>query len=259
MRDNRELERQSTEIDKNIQISLEDYMTGLFGPASSVEQDEEPAIEIIYNFEGKNEYNEKLKELGLEIEEEAKEIPAAAIADTIDDDADADDTAVLPLKKTILNYSIKSRLHLASKKTLNYYNSIKNLILSHKGIRNNLSWKQETFLAQGRLIVKIRLQGKTMRLFVALNADDFKDTKYNLKDMSMFLAHKSTPSLFIMKGARSFKHAKEILSICMQKHNLEVDKKYKEQDFKLKSMSRSELLREGLIKTSKVRFLSDEK
>ena len=160
--------------------------------------------------------------------------------------------------KTILKYSLQARLHLADERTLDFYDMLKNHILSYRGVRNNISFKQETFVALGKLVLKLRLQGKTMRLYFGLNSKDFEDTKYNLKDISNFTSHATTPSLFTVRGSTGIKHAMQLIDIWMKQKGIEKNQEYKAVDYKQKKMSKYELIQIGLIKTNEVDFLESE-
>lgn len=64
-----------------------------------------------------------------------------------------------------------------------------------------MSWKQETFTYKGKMMVMLRLQGKTLRVFI--NVDPSRlGPKYHFEDKRLVKSLSSTPTLQIVKGPR---------------------------------------------------------
>lgn len=157
-------------------------------------------------------------------------------------------------QKEMLNYSFKSRLHLADSETANRYNDLKNHLLSYEGVTNNMSWKQETFVVKGKMVAKLRLQGKSLRVYFGLDPNDYVDTKYNLSDQSASKTHESTPSLLVVKGPRLLQYSLELVDDYMKANEIEVDETYKAKDYKEKPLTKEKLIKMDLIKTQKSVF-----
>lgn len=157
--------------------------------------------------------------------------------------------------KTIYNYSFQSRLHLADEETALRYNDLKNHLMSYEGVRVNKSWKQETFTARGKMVVKLRLQGKTMRVYLGVNPKDYVDTKYNIQDVSDKKTHETTPSLLVVRGPGILKHSMELIDQWMNLNEVNKKENYIEKNFKEKKRTREQLIKENLIKVSIAEFI----
>lgn len=157
-------------------------------------------------------------------------------------------------KKEMLNYSFKSRLHLADENTASRYSDLKNHIMKYEGVSANMSWKQETFVVKGKMVAKLRLQGKTMRVYFGLDPKDYVDTKYNLVDESTSKTHQSTPSLLVVKGPRLLQYALELVDDYMKAQEVPVNNEYKVQNYKEKPLTQEKLIEMKLIKTQKSVF-----
>ena len=110
------------------------------------------------------------EEVKTSIVESVIEVPIDPIA--IDEEEELEEDIVssedLSQKtRTIYNYSFTSRLHLNDKETDLLYNDLKNHLLSYEDVSSNIIWKQESFLYKRKMIAKFKLQGKTMRVFLA--------------------------------------------------------------------------------------------
>ena len=125
-----------------------------------------------------------------------------------------------------------NRLVDANEQTQEFYNAIKNELLSYKKIRSRISKKYETFRFGRSLMVKLSITGQTLKLFLALDPNEFERNTYFHKDMSHKKAYQETPLFIRLKSRRSIKRAKELIKIMMEKSNVVVNPKYKEKDYK---------------------------
>ena len=152
------------------------------------------------------------------------------------------------------NYSFTARLLQASEETKSNYSEIRSYLESYPDIKVSDSWGQQSFLYKGRTIAKIRIQGKTIRLYLHLDPTQYAGTKYNISDESSVKAHAQTPSLFKVKGSRGLLYSKDLLKDMFEK--LEVKQnEYVLKDYGLAYEDHETLIEKGLIKvTEKVDF-----
>lgn len=160
--------------------------------------------------------------------------------------------------RTIYNYSFKSRLHLADADTENRYNDLKNHLLSYAGVTSNMSWKQETFTVKGKMVVKLRLQGKTMRVYLGIDPKTLVDTKYKVQDVSGTKTHETTPSLLIVKGPGILRHAMELIDQWMAEHEVSKDENYKVKNYKERNLKLLKLIELGLVKVQEAEFIENK-
>lgn len=150
------------------------------------------------------------------------------------------------------NFSFVARLTLAPEESLVRYNDLKNFMISYPGVSTSFSWKEESFLYKNKAIVKLRIHGQTIRLFLALDPKEYEGSKYNFVDQSKTREHRATPLLFRVKGSRGMAHAKQLINDVF--NQLGVARGYDlgiNEDYRLPVKSREELLQEGLIKVVK--------
>ena len=103
----------------------------------------------------------------------------------------------------------------------NYYDLIKNELLSYKGVKCRLSWKHESFRKGRVCLAKLKVRGKHLRLLLPLNPADYVDTKYKVKDLSNKKAHADTPCGYSIKNDRRSVYAKDLIATVMQTNGVE--------------------------------------
>ncbi len=113
------------------------------------------------------------------------------------------------------NKSFTAKLIQSSDVVKNYYSAIKNELLSYKGVKARMSWKGETFYSGRVTYAKLCIRGKSLSLFLALNAQDYVDTKYILKDMSEVATYEKTPCQYRIKNDRRLKYSGELIQTVM--------------------------------------------
>lgn len=105
-----------------------------------------------------------------------------------------------------------------------YYSELKNCLLSY-GVKSNLvksrmSWKWEAFRYGRKTLARLRLRGKTVSVVLALNPDDYKDTKYLVESVADIACYADTPALCRIKSERRLKYTKELIAKMMQDNGL---------------------------------------
>ena len=130
-----------------------------------------------------------------------------------------------------------------------YYDIIKNELLSYKGVRCRLSWKHEAFYKGRVLVAKLKVRGKHLRLLLPLDPNDYIDTKYKVKDLSDKKNHADTPCGYAIKNDRRSVYAKDLIATVMERngaHKMETEFVKYSIDFPYDTTER--LIRRKLIK-----------
>lgn len=147
------------------------------------------------------------------------------------------------------NYSYTARLTVAPEETIQRYNQLKNHILSYANVTSSLTWKEETFLYRGKIVLKLRLQGLTMRLFLALTNEELSDTLYKVVDVSKYKEHEQTNVYYRIRTKKALIEALELIDLSFLKLNITKGMlPVQNEDFRLPPQKRITLLNEGLIK-----------
>ncbi len=111
-----------------------------------------------------------------------------------------------------------------------YYSELKNHILSYKGVKSRISWKFDSYNRGRDQLFKIKLRGKTICLYCALNPEEFDQSKYHHEpiDAKIF---EDVPMLVKIKSGLGLRKAKELVDIVMAKFEIEKDEKAKVVDY----------------------------
>ena len=111
-----------------------------------------------------------------------------------------------------------------------YYSELKNHILSYKGVKSRISWKFDSYNRGRDQLFKIKLRGKTICLYCALDPNEFDESKYHHEpiDAKIF---EDVPMLVKIKSGLGLRKAKELVDITMAKFGIEKDEKAKTVDY----------------------------
>ncbi|MBQ8415282.1 MAG: hypothetical protein IJX13_00050, partial [Clostridia bacterium] len=91
--------------------------------------------------------------------------------------------------------SFQSRLIQSQGSVPEYYNIIKNLLLSYKGIKNRISWNYESFNLGRTQVAKFNAKTRTLYVYMALSPEEVADSKYVFVDESSKKKYASVPVL----------------------------------------------------------------
>jgi len=145
--------------------------------------------------------------------------------------------------------SYLSRLAQSQGNVQDYYNAIKNALLSYKGVKNRISWNYESFNLGRTQVAKFNAKTRTLYLYMALDPEELVDTKYGFNDMSSKKKYAAVPVLVKIKGDRKFKHALELITkLCEEKLQLPKKKVVEEIDYRVPFKTTEELVNEGTVK-----------
>ena len=141
------------------------------------------------------------------------------------DDEDKDDevTEIKPIAENgrtryiVIKYSksFTAKLIQSDDLTKKYYSELKNKLLSYDGVKSRISWKWETFRSGKKALAKLRLRGKTLAVTLALNPDDYADTKYYVESLAEVKSYADTPCMYRVKNDRRLGYAKELIAKVM--------------------------------------------
>lgn len=138
--------------------------------------------------------------------------------------------------------SFMSRFIQAEPCVQDYYNEIKNLLLSYKGVKARTSWSKESF-NRGRIhIAKIDIKGKALYLYLALDPATLDGTKYRTVSVKG-----DCPTLIKVKSERKKKYAIELIEMLMESLAIaRIEREF--EDYRLPYEQTDALIERGLIK-----------
>ena len=105
-----------------------------------------------------------------------------------------------------------------------FYGQLKNHIMSFKGVKTKISWKFDSYNKGRDQLFKMKLRGKTILLYCALDPEEFEKSKYHHEaiDNKLFA---DVPMLLKIKSGLALRKAKEVINIVMAKYGIEPNPK----------------------------------
>ncbi len=101
-----------------------------------------------------------------------------------------------------------------------YFNNIHNEIISHKKVKERVSFKQVSYRKGRTLLAKMTIRGKTLKLHLALDTEAFNKNVFFQKDMSDVKAYSEVPFTVKVKSARGEKNAVKLVDALMEQNGL---------------------------------------
>ena len=147
------------------------------------------------------------------------------------------------------NRSFMANLIQSNETVKGYYSAIKNHILSYKKVKARLSWRYESY-NRGRLpLFKMKIRGKTICLYCALNPDEFEKSRY-FHERATAKNFAAVPMLVRLRSDRGLKKALGLIDTVMQRFEIPEAAKKSEVDYPkdYPYESTKQLVERGLIK-----------
>lgn len=141
--------------------------------------------------------------------------------------------------------SFSARLIQADSEMKDYYNTLRNELLSCVGVKERVSWNYDSYNVGRRQFAKVNANTKSLILYLALTPSQV-DEKYNFRDVSEKKRYANVPVRFKITGSRSFKYACELLDRAAEE--FELDFKRVDDTKVIPYETREELIKKKLIK-----------
>ncbi len=147
------------------------------------------------------------------------------------------------------NKSFTAKLSQAPDELKDYYNQIKNYVLSYRKTNSRISWQFDSINIGRNKVVKFAIRGKTLCVYYAL---DEVDSKYKVETTES-KKYADVSKFYRIKNNRRCQYAKELVDILMRKLHIEKGKESNE-DFKIPYEETNALIEKGLIKETKMKI-----
>ena len=178
---------------------------------------------IVQNFYG---VSTKQQEQVEEQVEEVKEEPFAEETSTIaevDEAASVEETVTEEVgkeKKQIIRIPFRQRMIDAEKEMKDNYNELKNELLSW-GLKSRISSSGDSFRLHCKTYCKISIAGKSLKLYLALNPDEYQDSTLPIQNAGEKNIYQEIPLVFKVRSGLSMRRAKALIRDACEKDNLE--------------------------------------
>ncbi len=123
-------------------------------------------------------------------------------------------------KNKIIRIPFQERMLNADDEMKRNYNELKNEILSY-GVNSRVSNSGDAFRLHRKTYVKITIAGLSLKLYFALNPDDYKDSTIPVQNAGHKGIYEEIPLVFKVKSGLSMRRAKELIQTVMDKDGLE--------------------------------------
>ena len=123
-------------------------------------------------------------------------------------------------KNKIIRIPFQERMLNADDEMKRNYNELKNEILSY-GVNSRVSNSGDAFRLHRKTYVKITIAGLSLKLYFALNPDDYKDSTIPVQNAGHKGIYEEIPLVFKVKSGLSMRRAKELIQTVMDQGGLE--------------------------------------
>lgn len=147
--------------------------------------------------------------------------------------------------------SYAARLIQAKDEIKEYYNQLKNFVLSYKKVKTKISWRQENAHYGKDIVCWFTLRGKSLYLYLPLNPDDYVESKYKVEKADG-KRYEALPCMYKVNNKLRVKYALELLETVL--NNLGAEREEREEENFAKDYyfrDTRTLIRMGLIKIVK--------
>ncbi|MDE6614566.1 MAG: hypothetical protein K2K24_03555, partial [Clostridia bacterium] len=141
--------------------------------------------------------------------------PEVAVAE-VDDEEDEDEVIFDGMNVIRFNKSFTAKLIQIDEVSNGWYTELKNELLSYQKIKDRMSWKRESYRFGRQCVARFTIRGKTLCLQLALDPNNYIDTKYKVEDISHIASSADTPCLYRIKNERRVGYAKDLIGEIMQ-------------------------------------------
>ncbi len=128
------------------------------------------------------------------------------------------------------NRSFMANLIQSGERVKTYYSALRNRILSYKGVKPRTSWRLESY-NKGRVpLFKMKIRGKTICLYLALDPNEFDRARYFHEEATAKI-FAAVPMLVRVRSDRGLKKALGLVDTVMERFGLSPNPKAVEIDY----------------------------
>ena len=159
-----------------------------------------------------NVVSEATEEEPAEEAEENEETP-------LEEESEVEENEVVAPKAKIVRIPFSTRIENMREDMRANFNELKADILSY-GVKSRVSNSGDTFRLHTKTYVKMTIAGNSLKLYFALDPNDYKDSTLPISDASSKAIYKETPLVFKVKSPLSVRRAKSLIADAMAKDGL---------------------------------------
>ena len=214
---------ESSFVDKDL---TEDISVYAFYEEEKEEVEEEEVAAAVLPEEDEDEVEE--------VEEEEDDTPE--VEEKEDDEEEPEDDGAPKLitaedARKRRTSTMRGRLRYGSDVNKTIYEELVNHLLTYKNVSRSLTNRADNFKHKGALVAKITLTGKTIKLFLPLDPEQYEYDKYH-QLITEKKGYEEVPFTLKVKSNRGLKYAKELIDETMVQKQVDKKKKTERKSFK---------------------------
>lgn len=130
-----------------------------------------------------------------------------------------------------------------------YYGAVKHALLSYKKVNSNVAWGNERFNKGRETIARMKIRGKTLVIYLALDPNEYKTSVYHHADVSDNKSVLGTPMMIKVKSPLGVRKAIRLIDEMLEKRGGE-KRELPERDYAAMYPYETieELIEDGLVK-----------
>ena len=147
------------------------------------------------------------------------------------------------------NRSFIARIIQSDDDTKQYYGAVKHALLSYKKVNSNVAWGNERFNKGRETIARMKIRGKTLVIYLALDPTEYKTSVYHHADVSDNRSVLGTPMMIKVKSPLGVRKAIRLIDEMLAKRDGE-KREIPERDYAAMYPYETiaELIEDGLVK-----------
>ena len=102
-----------------------------------------------------------------------------------------------------------------------YYGEVKHALLSYKKVNSNVAWSNERFNKGRETIARMKIRGKTLVVYLALDPNEYKTSVYHHTDVSDNNSVQGTPMMIKVKSPLGVRKAIRLIDEMLEKRGAE--------------------------------------
>lgn len=120
------------------------------------------------------------------------------------------------LVHVLYDRSFKARVMQADDQLKEFYDLLKNKLLSYKGVKSRFSWSGESFRIGRKLYAVLAVKGKTLNLYLAIDPNTLLESKFKVEDASESKKYVDVPTRYGIKNPLRSRYALELIEMALE-------------------------------------------
>ncbi len=244
---------QVEEVEEQEVVALEEEVPTVEEVLAEEEAVEEEAVEEVVEEETAEEQVEEVveeEEVVVEVQEEVQEAPQEE-GEQVEEGEEGENKNIFA-NMMKYNRSFIARIIQSEDDVKNYYGAVKTALLSYKRVNSNIAWGAERFNKGRETIARLKIRGKTLCLYLALDPNEYKTSVYHHTDVSDNKSLHGTPMMVKIKSPLGVKKAIRLIDELLAKRaGIKVSVAERDYAAMYPYETMEELIEEGLVKDVK--------